>query len=181
MRVQLLTANLNSFDRVYEPVEQVLPLGVELSFFRFTDENFPPRKNALHPRLQQQICKMFSWQLLPGAQYYLWVDASCSIFDQNTVKWFLEKCINKDVVLFRHPDRYSIKEEMTYLREKLSHGNKYLTRRYSGEFLDALESELFLNPSFVDDRLYASTAFMYHDTGKMRSALKEWWYFSSRY
>ena len=186
LRIAFVSANLNNFDSAQPLLEQDFsdwPEVGSLYHHVFTDEDFPPRKNALHPRLQQQICKMFSWQLLPGYDYYMWMDSSCAVATPKTVGYFYDLCTStqSDFVFFHHPQRRSIKEEANYLRVKLAEGNKYLTPRYAGEFLDGLEQEVFSDPTFKDTRLYASTTFMYKNTKKTQKALKEWWYFSSRY
>ncbi|GAF81593.1 unnamed protein product, partial [marine sediment metagenome] len=56
MQVAVSTANLGNFDKQIE----YIPQSVEYDFFRFTDENFPPRACSMQPRLQARIPKMFS-------------------------------------------------------------------------------------------------------------------------
>ena len=43
MRVAVLSANLNTFEKPAEQVPQISPAGVSLTFHTFTDANWPPR------------------------------------------------------------------------------------------------------------------------------------------
>jgi len=182
-RVAVITANLGSFDRLQDYAGQDLPPSVEMTRVIFTDSNFPPRTHSLTPRLQARIPKMFGWQMCPGYDYYIWVDASCALLDRNSVAWFLKHLTKGcyEIALFRHPDRHSIREEADFLRLKLAEHNKYLTPRYAGEDIDGQLAEIMSDPLYKDDVLYASTALAYADTRLVRSALKEWWYHTSRY
>jgi hypothetical protein len=62
-----------------------------LTFHRFTDANFPPRPLAMTSRLQAGIPKMFGWQLRPGHDVYIWIDASRGLLRDDSVAWFLEQ------------------------------------------------------------------------------------------
>lgn len=177
MRVAVVTANLGKFDKIVEYV----PQSVAYDFHRFTDENFPPRTCSMTPRLQARIVKMFHWQMVPGYEYYLWVDSSFSLLHPDSVAWFLEQCQNVDIAVLRHPMRGTIRDEATYITNRLAKGCKYTTPRYKNELAEEQLAEIFSDKSFVDDRLFASTAFIYRNSEKMQNTLKEWWYHTSRY
>jgi hypothetical protein len=200
MRVAILSGNLGSYDEPHPWVEQnFLMEGAALDIFRFDDESFPPRPKAMTSRLMAGMPKMFGWQIRPGYDVYIWIDASCVVSHQNTVQWFLDHLHGAmspsvfdmqvglpqhypaDFALFRHPDRKTVREEWEFMRRKLAEGNGYLMWRYGGEYLDQQADEIFQDPNFKDDALYASTAFAYRNTERVRSALKEWWYHKSRY
>lgn len=177
MRVCVHTANLGGFDVVQPPVAQ---LGVEMTYRVFTDAEFPPRPRSLSRRLQARIPKMFGWDLLPGYDAYFWIDASLQLSRPDSVAWFLEQLENRDMVVFRHPHRSSAKEEADFLRAKLAAGNHYILTRYAGEDLDG-QMNAITDGRFVDDRLYATGAFLYRPTIWVTGALRLWWEHTSRF
>lgn len=181
MRIAILTANLGNFDTPVDPIKQDLPKGVtEITFHRFTDENFPP-VTGLTPRLQYRIPKLFGWQMFPGYDYYLWLDGSVSLQRPDCVEWFLDKCKGHDLVLFKHPWRRTMKEETDHITAKLAENNRYITPRYKNGLHQEQLAECLADSNFEDKILYTSTAFMYHNTAKVHQAMKLWWYYQSRF
>lgn len=177
MKILVLTANLGKFENVKENVEQ----SIEHDFFRFTDENFPPRFNSLTPRLQARIPKMFGWQMCPGYDIYLWVDSSCILSHPDSIKWFLEHLKGKEVAVFKHPNRDSIQSEADYLKHRLKIKCPYITPRYENELIDEQLKEIKANVDFYDNHLFASTALIYRPTERVKKMMKDWWYHTSRY
>lgn len=171
-KILVVSANLGDFDPVKDNEEQ----SVNHHFHRFTDDNFPPREGAMTPRLQARICKMFSWQMVPGYDYYLWVDSSCRLSDKESIAWFMAFMEGNDIVAFKHPNRSTIKQEADYLKQRLKQGCPYITPRYKNELIDDQLREV--DPYAP---LYATTAFMYRNTPEVQRALKEWWYHTSRF
>ncbi|MGD0523103.1 MAG: hypothetical protein ABSA43_00880 [Candidatus Microgenomates bacterium] len=181
MKVAILTANLGNFDTQVDPVTQDLPNGVEkIAFHRYTDNNFPPI-TGLTPRLQYRIPKLFGWQMFPGYNAYLWIDSSMSLTRPDSIKWFLGKLGNADIVLFKHPWRKTIKEEVDLIEEKLQHRRKYITARYKNGLHKEQLAECLSDPGFKDTILYTSTAFLYRNNKRVQKAMKLWWYYQSRY
>jgi len=124
---------------------------------------------------------MFGWEMLPDYDCYIWVDASCTLLHPESVAWFLEQLGNADIAVFKHPDRISIQDEYEFLQRKLEEGNKYLVMRYENELLHEQYIAIKRDPSYMDDKLYASTAFIYKNTETIRLMLREWWVHTSRY
>lgn len=176
MKIAVITASLGNFDTLTEPVEQ----SISFDFYKFTDKNFFHRQCSMTPRLQARIPKMFSWQMIPGYDYYIWVDGSCTLSHFDSVKWFLEHCKNSDLAVFKHPNRKTIEEEATYLKKRLNMKCPYITPRYENELIDEQLTEIF-STKYVDDKLFASTAFIYRNTEKVHEMMKNWWYHTSRY
>jgi hypothetical protein len=177
MKDCVLTANLKGFDSRVEFTKQSLPF----TFHLFTDKNFPPRFKSMTPRLQARLAKMFGWQLLPGYDYYLWVDGSCTLPHPDSLLWFLLQIGSNDIAVFKHPDRNTVQEEADFLKkrlalEKLGKKQKYVLPRYENEDIDGQLSEV--DP---EAELYATTAFIYKNSPEVREALKECWYHISRY
>lgn len=176
MSTAVLTANLGNFDSTVEPVGQT----EEYTFHRFTDENFPPI-TGLTPRFQYRIPKYFGWQLMEGYDIYVWLDASVSLIHPGALKWLIDQLANFDVAVFRHPWRSSIQEETDHIEEYLNKGNKYITSRYKNGLHKEQLRDIKLDTNYVDDHLYASTAFVYRDTEQVRDALRLCWLHQSRY
>jgi hypothetical protein len=175
MKIAAITANLGSFDKEYEPVEQSVPTD----FFKFTDENFPPRSKAMTPRLQARIPKMFGWQMVPGYDAYIWYDSSLAVTSKDMVAWFLTQLGDADVVFLKHPERNTVKEEAEFIKKKVAENHYYLAPRYANELIDEQMAEL--QGWYTDDLLLASTTFMYKNNERVHALMKEWWYHTSRY
>lgn len=181
MTIAILTANLGNFDMPVDPVRQNVPKGVDkVIFHRFDDENFPPI-TGLTPRFQYRIPKLFGWQMLPGYDYYLWLDASVSLLRPDSLIWFFDKCKGYDIALFQHPWRRTIREEADHISQKLQERKPYITSRYKNGLHREQLAECLSDPGFRDMVLYTSTAFMYKNTKKVKNAMKLWWYHQSRY
>lgn len=177
MTIAVMTANLGNFDKRVDYVEQSLPYD----FYRFTDENFPPRSNSMTPRLQARIVKMFGWQMVPSHDYYIWVDASCILSHPDSVEWFVEQCRNVDMAVFKHPHRSTIQEEADYIKARLEKKCRYLTPRYKNELTDEQLAVIKSDKGFSDQNLFASTAFVYRNNSKVQNVMFHWWHHTSRY
>ena len=172
-QIGVITANLNDFEKMAAPV----PQSEDFTFYRFTDNNFPPRSKAMTPRLQARIVKCFGWQMIPRHEYYLWVDSSVQLGNEDSIKWFVEQLGEADIAVMRHPNRKTIQDEALYLKERLKKKCRYITQRYKGELIDEQMAEIN-NPRLP---LYATTALIYRNTYDVQKMMKEWWYHISRY
>ncbi len=176
----MLSANLGTFDVETVWAEQNLP-GHEVTVHRWTDETFPPRHLSMTPRLQAKLPKMFGWEMAPGAELYLWIDASFALQRDDVAAWFLGHLAAADFACFAHPKRSTIVEEHAYIKTQMAGGNGYLLSRYSGELFDEALAAILDQTLYIDDALYASGAFIYRDSPKVRDAMREWWFHTSRY
>jgi hypothetical protein len=181
MRVAILTAILGNFDTPVDPVPQRLPAGVtEIAFHRYTDENFPPI-TGLMPPLQGRLAKVFGWQMFPGYDVYIWLDGACSFAREDCVEWFLQQLGDHDMVLFRHPTRTTIQQEVEHIEQKLQINHPYIVPRYKNNLHREQLTECLSDAAFTDNVLYASTLFVYRNTPKVQAAFKSWWYYETRY
>ncbi len=176
-KIAVITANLGNFDKIIKPLKQT----INYSFYRFTDENFPPRYCSMTPRLQARIVKTFSWQMIPNYDYYIWIDASCIFNREDAVEWLLKKCNNVDMAVFKHPHRNSIQEEADYLKKRLAMKCPYITPRYDNELIDEQLAIIKEDKNYIDNRLFASTIMIYKNNEKVQRMMKEWWYHISRF
>lgn len=177
MTIAVITANLSNFDPRIDYVKQSLPYD----FYRFTDENFPPRICSMTPRLQARIVKIFGWQMVPPHDYYLWVDASCILSHPDSIKWFIDQCQSVDMAVFKHNERHTIQEEADFLKKRLNMNCRYITPRYKNELIDEQLAAIHTNKDFVDQKLFASTALIYKNTPAVRNVMFHWWHHTSRY
>ena len=176
MKIAIISANLGNFDIVGQHVPQSIPYD----YFLFTDKNFRPRLKAMMPRLQSKIPKCFGWQMAPGYDYYLWIDAILTLTNPDSLKYFFENCQGYDIVVLKHPKRVNIRQEAKYL-EKGIHTSGYIRGRYKNELLTEQMTEINEDQDFVDDLLVVGAVFMYRNTPAVQKMLKEWWYHISRY
>lgn len=182
MQLLIYTANLGNFDKTQDNVGQVLPEGIDqIDYWRCSDADFPPRFNSMTPRLQARIVKMMAWQMKPDYDYYLWVDSSCRLPVEDSVKWFLSHLGDADIAVFRHNKRKTVKEEAKYLKDRLvaeKQGRKqeYILPRYENERID--DQLTVVNP---DAQLFASTAFIMKNDTPARDAMAIWWLNTSLY
>lgn len=176
-KIAILSANLGKFD---EPAVHAAQ-GMDCDRFVFDDDNFPPRANAMAPRLQAKIPKMFGWQLVPGYDYYLWLDGNISLADPDAVKFFYDACQGYDLVVFRHAKRPNIRQEVRYTRKGINQQSSYMVGRYVNELHAQQYGAIQSDKSYVDDLLVNGGAFIYRDTPTVRSMFKEWWYNITRY
>lgn len=177
MRVFVHSANLGGFDAIQVPVAQI---GVDMAYKVYTDAEFPPRPKALSRRLQARIPKLFGWDLEPGYDVYFWHDASLHLSRPDAVAWFLDELDNYDMLVFKHPWRSSAKEEADFLRTKAAKGSRYILTRYEGEDLDG-QMKAINDGEYVDDKFYASGAFLYRTNIWTTAALRLWWEHTSRF
>ena len=177
MKIAIISANLGGYEIEVPWTPQVVP-GALVTIYRLTDATCPPRYKAMLPSLQCGIAKMFGWQLFPGHDVYIWIDASRGLLRPDTAAWFCHQADGADLLLFRHPERATVREEYEFVRAKLEAGSRYLTKRYAGEWLEDQYAAVRYRP---DATLYASTAFLYRPTSVIRALLKDWWYHKTRY
>jgi hypothetical protein len=176
MKVAILTASLGGFDRVQQPKEQT----VACDWHCFTDEDFPPIV-GLSPRLQYRIPKTHGWQMKPGYDFYIWLDGSVTLPREDCVQWYLDQLGDThDIVIFKHPDRSTARQEADYIERLLQKEHPYITPRYKGGLHEDQMREIEAT-DYVDDRLYASTMFVYRNSPAVQEMLKEWLYTSVRY
>ena len=183
MKTAIISANLGNFEKSVEHVRQSIPVD----FYRFTDENFPPRHRAMTPRLQARIPKLFGWQMIPSYDYYIWVDGSFTLSSPDSAKWLIGHCQGVDAAFLKHPLRETIQQETDFIKGRI---NKFITKqssrhylydRYHNELFDEEMAEINADKGFDDKLLIASGYFIYKNNDRVRNLMKEWWYHISRY
>jgi hypothetical protein len=181
-KIALISCCCGTLDKniQYQHKEQSIPVD----FYYFDDSNFPPRKDALHPRLQGKIPRMFGWDMVPGYDYYIWADALTILVKETAAEWLLSEIKGYDIAFFRHHDRRtSIKEELNFMLRnmKKSKYSKYLNDRYQHEPMEAQVHKYLSDPGFVDDKLYFTGSFIYKNNRKVREMLSAWFTGNARW
>lgn len=177
MKISILQCVLGNFDKPVDPVKQ--KTEHEVVFHRFTDKEFPPI-TGLTPRLQYRIPKLFGWQMFPGYDYYIWLDGSMTFKRDDCVEWFIEQIGDNDLAFFKHPVRRNMRQEVEHIEQKLKENSKYIVPRYkNGLHREQLNEAL--NGGYKDNKLFASTVFMYKNNDRVKEYMNYWWLFQSRY
>lgn len=176
MKVALISASLDGFD---QPLSHEVQSIFYDSYF-YNDENFPPRPQTMKPRMLAKIPKCFGWQLAPGYDYYVWLDGNYRLRHPEALKFFVESCQDYDFVATRHPKRPNIRQEARTTRKGVRQ-QAFYRQRYLGEREAELYSLIGNDKEYVDDTLVSCGMFIYRNTPEVQAALKEWWYYISRY
>ena len=175
-KIAVISVNLGGFDN---PLEHA-PQSIKYDYFLFTDENFPPREN-MTARLQAKIPKCFAWQMVPGYEYYFWIDGNLSLKHPDSLNFFLDSIQGHDFVALRHNRRPNIRQETRYLRKGIRQQSIYIINRYLNEWHQEQYSAIRNDKSYIDDLLLLGGVFMYRNTPIVQQTLKQWWYHITRY
>lgn len=172
MKIVIISANFNSFDKEVEWAPQ------NAQVIRLNDRNFPPRDQALTPRLYSKLIKCFGWQIVSGYDIYIWADASFKFLNGAT-EWLLNELGEADIAVVKHPWNNTIKEEYEFL---LNNNRKpYVHRRYGTELTEQQYRAIKDDYTYVDDCLFCGGLIVYRNKPVIQSMFKEWWYHISRY
>jgi len=173
MKIAIISANFNKFDSHKE-----WEVPMEIDVFRVNEDIIPVRKYAMTGRLQSKLLKEFGWQIYPGYDIYMWIDASFKLLPGAT-EWLLSGLGDKDLALFKHPFNNTIKEEYEFLKSNMN--KEYVRKRYETEFLEEQYKVITDDKSYIDDSLYCGGIIIYKNDVKVFNMLKEWWYHTTRY
>lgn len=180
MKVAVISCNLNSFDKKYTNCIQ--KSNEQIDYFYLDNSNFVLRKNSLHPRLQAKIPKMLAWQIYKDYDFYIWLDASITFSNENSVDWLINLC-KEDIAFFRHFERNSIQEEFLFMSNEMSKGNSYLLSRCEFEFMKEQVEFYLSHKDFNDSLLFACGVFIYSKKliSQNFNIMEQWFYHCSRW
>ena len=143
-----------------------------ISWNYYHDNNSPSRHLAMHPRLKAKIPKMLEWRFVES-DWYVWMDSSVRLIDEDPVDKILGFVKNKPLCLFRHSYGGSIAYEAKRVIKALEMKHPYIQDRYLGEPIKEQLLHYLGDPSFVDRNLFGMTFFVYH---KSATNLMEKWF-----
>jgi len=126
----------------------------------FDDENTASRSLALHPRTKGKIPKMLQW-METDADFYIWIDSKFKIKSDNFINDVINNLGDSELILFKHPNRSSIRSESEFVTNGVDNKIQYFTDRYEGEKINDQVNEYLKDETFVDDKLFAMGLFAY--------------------
>ena len=125
--------------------------------------NFPP--STVHPRMRAKYYKLFPWEVrqISDSDISIFIDGSIEIKSNRFIEYCV-KHLTEDLLLFRHPQRNCIYEEI----EASKPLKKYQTENLIGQG-DCYKKEHPRNWG-----LWACGVMVRKDTSKIRILMKEW-------
>lgn len=165
----VLTANIGSID----PVQGMPRQTIDCDFKYYNDSNLPFPMPNLDNRLKSKYIKIQSHKFL-NYDKVIWMDGRVKIISKSFAEAFTEGLADHDVVIFKHPERNTIGEEMKYIIENMSKGNHYLLSRYGNQQMEK-EYDLYRSCSSDGLPLYACTIFARNVDEKTNAVFNDWW------
>ena len=143
----------------------------EVSYSYYSDTNTPSRLLAMHPRLKAKIPKMLEWRCV-DADWYVWLDSSVRVLSEDLPAAVVDLAGDHPLVLFRHPHRNTISDELAAMLRAMRNGHSYLLSRYQGEPLAQQLKHYLADPHFQDEQLFWMGCFAYRR--EAAPMLQEW-------
>ena len=168
MHIHFISA---SFNRNKSKQFSIKSSNHKITISTYDDHNYPSRRLAMHPRLKGKIPKMLEWKFV-DADWYVWLDDSFSVLTDSLAEDILKVAGKNKLILFKHPNRNSIKEEYEFMQKKLNKKNLYLFSRYAGEPIKKQVEHYLNDSSFRDNKLFSMGFFAYHKS--MKPLMLDW-------
>jgi len=170
MKIAVVTAIFGGMDNPKPFPEQSIPCD----YFCFTEENSPAPLPNLPDRLKAKYFKLQMHRVLPGYDYYVWIDGNIEVKNKEFVE-FMTTNLLYGIAIQRHHERETIEQEVEFI---LSSDNVYLTQRYGNQPLRQ-EYEWYLSEEMPPDApLYACNIFAMSNDDDYRgtpSFFDMWW------
>lgn len=149
------------------------PQSVECDYYCFTEENTPVPLPNLPDRLKAKYFKLQMEKFIPWYDTYVWIDGNIEVKSPDFVKKMTENIPFSPIVIQRHHERQTIKEEIDFI---LSSENEYLTTRYGKQPLKQ-EYEYYLKEGMPKNApLYSCNIFAYNARGNGASFFMAYWW-----
>lgn len=136
MKIAVITAIFGGMDTPKPFPAQSIPCD----YFCFTEENSPAPLPNLPDRLKAKYFKLQAHRVLPGYDYYVWIDGNIEVKSPEFVNKMVEAAGN-GIAIQKHHERETISEEIDFI---LKSENVYLTTRYGNQPLKQ-EYEYYLS------------------------------------
>lgn len=162
MRIAIIQPNYGDIDNVLPIPEQTV------SFEYYTTCPFPLQE--LSNRMKAKYMKLQHHKFI-AADYFIYLDGRVEITSSNFVADIISHLSHSDIVMTKHPQRDTVRQEYQFIQELMQKGNNYLHDRYS---LDAILAEDVPG----DLPLYACGVFAHKSAYAL---LDEWWARCIRY
>lgn len=169
-KIAIITANTGSIDGIEGIPRQTVPAD----FCYYNDHNLPYPLPNLDNRLKSKYIKIQTHKFLEGYDIQIWIDSRVKIISKTFVQEFVLGLEENDMVMFKHPSRETIKDEMNYIISQMKEGNHYLLHRYGDQQME--KESLFYSISNTENSpLYACTVFARKVNDKTNEAFNQWW------
>lgn len=182
MKINLISANFNNHrPLIVNNHNEIKNLNITIS--NYDDSNYYDRTLALQPRLKSKIPKMLEWLKNDKYDYYIWLDSKFTV-NEGFITELISQTSDNDLMLFKHPHRNSIKEELLFMENLMSKNDHYLKNRYDGEPIKEQVETYLSDKNFVDNKLFACGCFVYTKNlviNKDYNILKEWFLHNTIY
>ncbi|HOU69647.1 MAG TPA: hypothetical protein PKW49_13905 [Paludibacteraceae bacterium] len=137
-------------------------------------------------RLIAKIPKILFYKLVPNEyDYYVWLDSKFVIQEHwlKYLLWLISKYEGFDILVSKHSERSSIKEEMDFLVKDSKIPGNGVVQKYNIAELEYQCSLYNEKKSFRDDELYENTMIIYSKTilEKEKCKFLEEWYAHNYY
>lgn len=167
MKIAVITAIFGGMDTPKPFPAQSIPCD----YFCFTEENSPVPLPNLPDRLKAKYFKLQAHRVLPGYDYYVWIDGNIEVKSPDFVKKMVEAAGN-GIAIQKHHERETISEEIDFI---LKSENVYLTTRYGNQPLKQ-EYEYYLSQGMPPVApLYSCNVFAFKSQYLSDPALDYWW------
>lgn len=171
MKIAVLTANIGSIDGIQGIPRQ----SVDCDFCYYNDHNLPFPLPNLDNRLKSKYIKIQTHKFLSGYDVIIWVDGRVKIISKTFVQEFVLGLEDHDMVMFKHPARDSVLDEMTYIIDNMNKGNHYLLSRYGDQQMNK-ELDFYISEQMPKEApLYACTVFARKVDERMNEVFNHWW------
>jgi hypothetical protein len=126
---------------------------------------------------------MLAWEYFGDFDKYVWIDGSVLVTSPDTLQTMLDLSEHSDLCLPPHPERNSVQSELDYVLSLMKAGSEYLNKRYQNEAMKEQVDLYMKDTSFVDERLFACTYFVYTRelVQKKPDFFRDWFYHCARY
>ncbi len=170
-RIALISANIGSFDPVFDVVKQ----SIDCDVFYYTERNLPHPLPNLNNRLRGKYLKIMTHRFLPNYDIFVWVDGSVEITDPKFVQRLVEKVRHDQISMCVHPERKNAYDELDYILTSIDNGKEYLVARYANEPL-AEEMLFYKNNHLPEDYpLYVCRFFARRNVPLVNACFEDWW------
>jgi hypothetical protein len=171
MKIAVVTAIFGPIDTVKVMPDQTISFDRHI----FTQANSPFPFPNLNNRLKAKYFKCQMHKVLPGYDYYIWIDGKIKV----TSPLFVESMINllsKDDIAVRvHATRHCIYQEVDYIESAMAAGDTGLIERYRNQPLRQ-EVEYYRSKGYPEGNgLYDCSVFIVRSQRWATAVLDEWW------
>lgn len=167
MKIAVITAIFGGMDTPKPFPAQ----SIECDFFCFTEENSPVPLPNLPDRLKAKYFKLQAHRVLPGYDYYIWIDGNIEVKSPDFVKKMVEAA-KYGIAIQKHHERETIEQEIDFI---LNSENIYLTTRYGAQPLKQ-EYEYYLSQGMPPNApLYSCNIFCYNAAVDIPEFFDQWW------